>query len=124
MKKLLALLLVVVMIVSMASCGKKKVEYVDPYEGLTYDEVSEKIYNEVLGEFATAYEAAKKATNVSERQALMAIAEAKLMEAAVMLPLSTNGGMYAISRVAPNTATSTLWGIGRSQLLFQRQIRV
>ena len=110
MKKLLALLLVVVMIVSMASCGKKKVEYVDPYEGLTYDEVSEKIYNEVLGEFATAYEAAKKATNVSERQALMAIAEAKLMEAAVMLPLSTNGGMYAISRVAPNTATSTLWG--------------
>ena len=109
MKKLLALLLVVVMLIPVAACGKK-VEYTDPYEGLKYDEVSEKLYDEVLGDFYAAYEAAKAATNVSERQALMAIAEAKLMEAAVMLPLSTNGGMYAISRVAPYTATPVLWG--------------
>ena len=107
MKKLLALLLVAVMLISAVSCGKK---YVDPYAGLDYDEVSEKLYDEVLGEFYTAYEAAKAATNVSERQALMAVAEAKLMAAAVMLPLSTNGGMYAISRVAPYTASPILWG--------------
>ena len=107
MKKLLALVLVVVMLLSVVSCGKK---YVDPYKDLDYDEVSEALYNAILGDFKTAYDAAKAATNVSERQALMAIAEAKLMSAAVMLPLTTNGGMYAISRVAPNTATSTLWG--------------
>ena len=88
------------------------VEYVDPYADYAddYDALSQAIYDDVLGEFYTVYEAAKAATNVSERQALMAIAEAKLMASGVMLPLSSNGGNYAISRVAPYTATSTLWG--------------
>ena len=122
MKKLLALVLVVVMLVSVVACtkpsnpdneketGGNKVVYQDIVEGLDYDAASEKLYDTILGDFYTAYEAAKAATNVSERQALMAIAEAKLMSAAVMLPLTTQGGMYAISRVAPNTSTSTLWG--------------
>jgi len=87
------------------------VEYVDPYGEIEdYDELSMAIYEDVLGEFYTTYQAAKAATNVSERQALMAIAEAKLMASGVMLPLGSNGGNYAISRVAPYTATSTLWG--------------
>ena len=88
------------------------VEYVDPYAEYAddYDALSQAIYDDVLGEFYTTYEAAKAATNVSERQALMAIAEAKLMASGVMLPLSSNGGNYAISRVAPYTATTTLWG--------------
>ena len=88
------------------------VEYVDPYAEYAddYDALSQAIYDDVLGEFYTTYEAAKAATNVSERQALMAIAEAKLMASGVMLPLSSNGGNYAISRVAPYTATSALWG--------------
>ena len=121
MKKLLALVLAVLMLVSVVACNNKPnnnepqdtsndVEYKDIVEGLDYDEASKKLYDEILGEFNTAYTAAKNETNVSKRQALMAIAEAKLMSAAVMLPLTTNGGMYAISRVAPNTATSTLWG--------------
>lgn len=71
---------------------------------------STEIYNANLGEFYTAYKAAKEATDVSTRWALMAVAEAKLLEAAVMLPLGTNGGNYAISRVAPYTASTTLWG--------------
>ena len=87
------------------------VTYVDPYKDITdYDELSRAIYDDVLGEFIAAYEAAKAATNESERYALMAIAEAKLMESALFLPLSSQGGNYAISRVAPNTATSALWG--------------
>ena len=80
-------------------------EEMDPYDVASWD-----IYNTVLGDFYTAYQAAKAATNDSERYAKMAIAEAKLMEAGVMLPLTTNGGNYAISRVAPYTATSVLWG--------------
>ena len=40
----------------------------------------------------------------------MAIAEAKLLESAVLLPLSSKGGNYAISRVAPYTSSTVLWG--------------
>ena len=119
--KILALILVMVMAVSLfASCGPKEeptpgpnnsVTYVDPYAQYTdYDEKSQKIYDDILGEFYAAYEAAKAETNISKRYALMAIAEAKLMESAVMLPIYSNGGNYAISRVAPYTAPFALWG--------------
>jgi ABC-type oligopeptide transport system substrate-binding subunit len=75
-----------------------------------YDALSEAIYNDVLGEFLSYYNKAQDAATISERYALMAIAEAKLLESGIMLPLSSNGGNYAISRVVPNTATSVLWG--------------
>ena len=118
MKKLLAIILAALMVVSLVACKPETPEtpdngptYSDPYKDITnYDEKSEAIYKDILGEFNEAYAKAKAATSVSERFALMAIAEAKLMEAAVFLPLSTQGGNYAISRVAPNTASSALWG--------------
>lgn len=131
--KIVSLLLVLVMMLGLVACGGKTeapettaatqapvaaeteaaaAVYVDPYADLRedYDALSTAIYEDVLGEFTAAYETAKAATNVSERYALMAIAEAKLLESGVMLPLTSNGGNYAISRVVPNTATSTLWG--------------
>ena len=40
----------------------------------------------------------------------MAIAEAKLLETGVMLPTTTRGGNYAISRIAPGTVTPILYG--------------
>ena len=40
----------------------------------------------------------------------MALAEAKLLETAVMLPIYSKGGNYAVSRVAPYTIDYTLWG--------------
>ena len=130
MKKFLALLLALTMVLSLAACGgnntpaptnapvvdatdaPEAVTYVDPYADLRedYDALSEAIYMDELGEFYEAFEAAKAAKTVSERYALMAIAEAKLMEAAVFLPLTAKGGNYAISRVAPNTASTTAWG--------------
>lgn len=76
----------------------------------TYDAKSSEVYDAALGEFYAAYEAAKAVDNISERHALMAIAEAKLMESAVMLPLTARGGMYAISRVAPHSVPYSLWG--------------
>lgn len=82
----------------------------DPYAGKTHAEVSEALYHEVLGEFYEYYERATEAPTVSERYALMAIAEAKLLGSGVMLPSTANGGNYAISRVAPRTVTSVLWG--------------
>ena len=73
-----------------------------------YDD--EAIYDEIFGEFYDAYQLAFQADTVSERYALMAIAEAKLLEAGVMMPMQANGGNYAISKVAPYTITPVLWG--------------
>ena len=135
MKKFLALLLALTMVLSLAACGgnntpaptdapvddatdaPEAVTYVDPYADLRedYDALSEAIYMDELGDFYEAYEAAKGAETVSEKYALMAIAEAKLMEAAVFLPLTANGGNYAISRVAPNTASTIAWGNDQSR---------
>ena len=130
MKKFLSMLLVLAMVLSMVACGNKTeapaateapvataapvaVEYVDPYADVAddYDARSEAIYNHVLGDFITVYNAAKEnAATVSERYALMAVAEAKLMESATLLPLTAKGGNYAISRVAPYSISSVLWG--------------
>ena len=137
MKKFLAMLLALIMVLSMAACGAKTetpapapapAPVVDATEAPAepaaeeeefdfeaYTALSEEIYEANLGEFYALFEAAKAAESVSERYALMAIAEAKLMESATLLPLSSQGGNYAISRVAPNTASTTLWGNDQSR---------
>ncbi len=113
--KILALVLAAVMVLMMfASCNKDQpdetIDLVDPYAGKTHAEISADLYPKVLSEFTDAYAKALEATNVSERYALMAIAEAKMLESGVMLPSTANGGNYAISRVAPYTISSVLWG--------------
>lgn len=40
----------------------------------------------------------------------MAVAEGKLMESAMMYPLTSRGGTYAMYRMAPRTKDYTLWG--------------
>jgi len=132
-KKVLSMLLVLCMVfaavATLASCeqekpneteapteapvkdGEESVQYVDKYAAI--EDVEERyaaIYEDVLGDFYDAYTAAKAETNESKKWAMMAIAEAKLLESGVMMPTSSNGGNYAITRVAPNSATSTLWG--------------
>lgn len=112
-KRILALLLAGVMVLSMAACGNKGTEEEqggEAGEELTYEEASAQVYENAFGEFAEYYETAKEATNVSEKYALMAIAEAKLLEASVMVPIYASGGNYAISRVAPYTVPYALWG--------------
>lgn len=86
--------------------------YEDPYAALRgdHDGISEAIYGDELGDFYRLYQDALKEENVSRRYALMAIAEARLLQAAVMLPLGASGGNYSISRLAPNTTASVLWG--------------
>lgn len=116
--KLLSLLLVVAMLVSaLAACQPKNpadtndetTSGEEPEES-PYTKESREIYNAILGDFNAAYQAAKAETNISKKWAMMAIAEAKLMESAVMLPTSTQGGNYALSRVAPYTVDYCLWG--------------
>ena len=75
-----------------------------------YDETSTELYNAALGDFNDALATAKEAETVDERYALMAVAEGKLMESAMMYPLTSKGGMYAMYRMAPRTRDYTLWG--------------
>lgn len=75
-----------------------------------YDETSTELYNEALGDFNDALATVKEAETVDERYALMAVAEGKLMESAMMYPLTSRGGTYAMYRMAPRTKDYTLWG--------------
>jgi len=118
MKKLLALLLAVAMVMTMAACApsnqedpNKNVEYVDPFKDLTdYDELSQAVYDLVLGDFYTAYQDASAEKNVALRYAKMAIAEAKLLGAGIFLPTTSQGGNYAMTKIAPYTNTPILYG--------------
>lgn len=134
MKKFLSLALALAMALSLFACGpaatdeSKAPESNAPtnesnppeetYEGLDweaisamdYEEASDTIYDFVLGDFSEAYAIAKEATG-DERMALMAIAEAKLLQSGVFLPVQSNGGNYAMSRVVPRTSSTVLWGM-------------
>lgn len=119
MKKLLAMMLAVAMVLSMVMVGSVSSSKVvamsdleDVVNGLTedYDENSTALYDYVLGDFYAAYSEAKSIDDASEAWAKMAIAEAKLLETGVMLPTTGRGGNYAISRIAPGTVTPILYG--------------
>lgn len=134
MKKFLSLALALVMALSLFACGpaetneSKAPESTAPtnesnppeeaYVGLDweaisamdYEEASDTIYEFVLGDFAEAYAIAKEASG-DERMALMAIAEAKLLQSGIFLPVMSNGGNYAMSRMVPRTTTQVLWGM-------------
>ena len=121
MKKLFALLLAVCLIGSMAACAGQNTDptgstgpvvYKDPFADLAddYDALSAAVYDHVLGDFYDAYQIALAESNVSKRYALMAIAEAKMLGAGIFLPTTSQGGNYAMTRIAPYTNTPVLWG--------------
>jgi len=139
MKKMLALLLAAVMVVSLAACGGNNATpsttaapaetqapaetaapagdvYTGPdwaaIDAMDYDEASDVLYDWNLGEFWEHYQVAKEEVeDLDLRMALMAIAEAKLMESGSFIPVQTQGGNYALSRVVPRTISTVLWGI-------------
>lgn len=109
-KKLLSLVLVAATTLSLVACGGKKSDTNAAGDGLETNSTA--VYKEILGDFYDAYEDAKSedVTSVSERFALMAVAEAKLLASGSFLPIYSNGGGYAISRVVPYTVDYSLWG--------------
>ncbi|MBD5449860.1 MAG: peptide ABC transporter substrate-binding protein [Lachnospiraceae bacterium] len=81
-------------------------------DAMGYDEKSDALYDYNLGEFNEYYQVAKEeVTDLDKRMALMAVAEAKLLESGVFQPVQSNGGNYAISRVVPRTGSTVLWGL-------------
>lgn len=140
MKKLLAALLAVAMVLSMAACGSKTETpattpapaateapvateaapagdvYTGPdweaIDAMDYDSASDAVYEWNLGEFNAYYQDAKtEVDDLDLRMAKMAIAEAKLMESGVFNPVYGDGGNFAMSRVVPRSITTTSWGL-------------
>ena len=122
-KKVVSAMLIVAMSASLVGCGKGSADANTSSNAQTeegtesagasdanYDATSSEVYDAQLGDFYEAYQKADDASSVSEKYALEAVAEAKLLESGVMLPTRTRGGLYAISRVAPRTVDYTLWG--------------
>ena len=130
--KFLSLMLVLAMVLSMAACGAKTeapaatqapaavateaaaapAAYVDPYADIAddYDELSQAVYDDVLGEFYAYYMEAMEEETDAMRYAKMAIAEAKMLSAGIFLPTTSKGGNYAMTKMAPYSNTPVLWG--------------
>lgn len=130
-KKFLSLALALVMLLSLVACGGNNTPPAnddtpdtppvedntpdtpdepasDEFIPYTYDQ--DEVYDNVLGEFYDTYMKAFDAKTASERYALMAVAEAKMLSAGVMIPLTSQGGQYALRRNAYRSAATPMWG--------------
>ena len=121
MKKLLALLLLAAMLLSVMACvaDPEPENNTDPENNNTptidrptsYVRANdEDIYEAILGEYTQLLDAAKAAATIDERFVLFAKAEAFLLDSAVMVPTTTQGGAYTINRIAPHTVPYVQWG--------------
>jgi len=121
MKKLLAVLLVAAMLLAFAACGEQGKTNTDDTGAAntpsnTTDEVTyvraedDEIYENVLGEYTTLMDEASASASIDEKFVRFAKAEAFLLDSAVMVPTTTQGGAYQISRVAPHTVPYVQWG--------------
>lgn len=70
----------------------------------------EEVYNTVLGGYGEYMDKALAAETVDERFVLFAKAEAYLLDSAVMIPTTTQGGRYQITHAAPHTVPYVQWG--------------
>ncbi len=69
------------------------------------------VYDWALDEYAALLaEAEDEGNTVNERFVKMAKAEAALLDSAVMIPATTQGGAYQMTRIAPHTVPYVQWG--------------
>ena len=92
---------------------------IDEYEGFVselneddcYERAdSEELRSAAIGDYQSLMEQARNADTLDERYMLLAQAEAALLDTAAVIPSTSQGGNYALSRVAPRTAPSVLYG--------------
>ncbi len=77
---------------------------------MDHDTRSSYLYEQNLGEFYEIYQEAKAELDDISLRYAMTVAEAKLLESGVIIPFQTRGAGYALSRVAPRTKNTTMWG--------------
>jgi len=70
----------------------------------------EEVYDKVLGTYAEYMEAAHAEEDLDKKFVLYARAEAELLASGVMIPTTTQGGAYTISRIAYRTVPYVQWG--------------
>ncbi len=114
--KLIALLALVLVVSPVFAGGKseaaapaaKKAAAVRPS---TYvREADDVIYENILGDYGALLDEADAKFDPDERFVLYAQAEAALLSSATFLPMTTRGGRYGITRVAPRTVPYVKWG--------------
>ena len=113
MKKILSLALVLFAAFGLTSCGDKKTTTTEQNVTKPTDE---EIYNIVLKDYEALIEAAKNEKDPDKRYALYAKAEAYLLDQALFAPTTTQGGNYAITRIAPKTVPYVMWGVNSDML--------
>lgn len=74
------------------------------------------IYERVLGEYEELVEQAHAEFDDNARYLIEAQAEAKLLDQSIMVPHYTDGGTYALTRVAPRTISNAQHGLDRDRL--------
>ncbi len=138
-KRLFSLVLAAVMVLSLVACGKKADntpvvnvedtsktpetnntetpsigdETTAPVADADVEYVrgdDEEAYEAALGGFGALNAAGNSAEKPDDRFVLFAQAEANLLGSFVMIPTTTQGGAYSISRVAPRTVPYVQWG--------------
>lgn len=122
-KRMTATLLTVLMLFSLAACKGNTdtppansqtpdpgVETTAPTEpAFEVHETDEDIYFAALGDFYDAYQLAMEADTVSERHALLAVAEAKVLESGVGAPLYGPTAGYTFTRLVTKSGGYAPW---------------
>ena len=127
LKRLTALVLCLLMMASLAACGSDSDgETSDPdtppvtsnpsdganepdEPAFVVADTDEDIYFNAYGEFYEAYQKAMEASTVSERHALLAVAEAKALEAAGGTPIYANAATWQMTRSVYRTGGYASW---------------
>lgn len=82
-----------------------------PTEPDGYQEACEAIYDAQFGDFYSLYEPARaEVIDLNKRFAMMAVAEAKLLETGTLIPTTNNGSRPQISRLAPYSTDFAMYG--------------
>lgn len=106
------LLVLSALVLVVTGCDNKK-----PPEEVKYTPGNEDvIYDSVLSEFNVLATEAKKIVDDDERYVKYAEAEAALLDSAVFVPNTTQGGAYTVSRVAPRTIPYVVFGNDEDRL--------
>ncbi len=113
-------------VLTLAACGEDKPADPTPtpdggttkvdLNELAKEMTDEEAYDKFYGKYEDEMLLASKATNSNDRYYHFAKAEAALYDQALILPVSTQGGRYALTRIAVGSAPYALWGTDNNKL--------